>query len=121
MKGALNALNPGPIATKVDTTHAVVGFRNPAVAPFAPIVPLLEVRKLMASCVFDNPATCYREWWSDGKLYAWLSLELIAQPNSIKRLWSSHQTEAAAAPFVPGRIDGDPAAMQSSNSASENI
>jgi hypothetical protein len=66
----------------------------------------------MATCVFDNPATCRREGWADGILQSCISMELIAQPDSVKSLWSRGLREAAAAPFVPGRVEGDPTAIQ---------
>lgn len=66
----------------------------------------------MTYCIFDNPTTCLREAWSNGKLVASLSMSLIAQPDEIKCLWPAGLQRATAAPFTPGRIEGDPAAIQ---------
>lgn len=47
-------------------------------------------------------------------------MELIAQPDSVKNFWNQELRKATAAPFIPGRIEGDPAAMQPPQFSSES-
>jgi hypothetical protein len=67
------------------------------------------------NCLFDNPSTCNRELWVNGKKTCWISWHLLAQKNTAwqgrlprdpetRRLWTK--------PFVPGQYEGDPTAME---------
>lgn len=57
-----------------------------------------------ASCRYDNPSTCRREWWSGGKLMAFVVEGIFYQHNVDVTLFGG--------PWETGRIVGDPKAME---------
>lgn len=84
---------------------------NREAAGSSPAPPTISYR-----AAFDNPATCNREAWLDGRLFAWASWEVLAS-RDMERLLDycgprAHIAALAAiGRFESGRIAGDPEAI----------
>jgi hypothetical protein len=67
----------------------------------------------MASCVYDNPTTCRREHWVNGRLVSFISESLMCVKgfNGHKRLPFELNVGKE---FVAGRLFGSKEAMESS-------
>lgn len=65
----------------------------------------------MATCIYDNPATCRRESWVDGKVTAHITMRLMYAKgfNGHERL--PFQLNVGKE-FISGQIIGDKAALE---------
>lgn len=60
----------------------------------------------MARCVFDNPSTMCREWWSDGELLYHVAASLLVVAD-----WRQYFSEEPR-PWDSGSYIGDPWAKE---------
>ena len=59
-------------------------------------------------CMYDNPVSCRREYWRDGKLVGWYTKEFLDQADKI--LTITKKMEVHLRKFQPGALLGNPEA-----------
>lgn len=63
------------------------------------------------TCIYDNPEASRREYWRDGKLVGWYTVEFLDQADKI--LTITKKMEKHLRKFQPGFLLGDPEARVS--------